>query len=292
VTQVNATKTKIYIPLTAGLHDLADSVNTIPGSASPCTIGNYACVDTAPKSASFTQTTPSRYPIWRKDTSKYVTLDTTTPWTFDVVGGASSGAGFFVQLFNKTTSTGITASQVTNSAGTIALASISFADNAADFTNGNDISVQSRQQGGAGGSVSYIFKAGLWVKLMGPLNQADVYYRIGRNVDTTSSTVVTPLARSIIDLTKFLVPTVYFEATGFQPSAGTSSISLIDHGSNDSGNAGGSTITGSTLNLSTTNARSRSSALSITSGDRYIPSVNVTSGSATMNSGFVIINAQ
>jgi hypothetical protein len=185
----------------------------------------------------------------------------------------------------------VTGTEINPSTLTPDLYSLSFADNATQFTDGNSFEVRIRRASGGVTRVQHLFRAGLWVKLTN-LNKADIYYRTSRSVAASSSLVV-PHSRVHLDLTRFknIVPvTVSHEAVGSEPVVGTSSFALRSTGTSDSVSTGTDFVS-SLIDFGTTSTTlTRTGAITPVSGDRFVPSLTVSSGSFQVNSSFIVIS--
>jgi hypothetical protein len=279
IQQVNATKTKIYIPLVSDDYNAADNDTSVNGGSVDTTTSNvYAPV------------TPGHYSLWTKDSSKFADLAAGTPWTFEVVT-AGELTGGRVALFNRNTGIMVTGTEVNPSTLTQDLFTLSFADNAVQFTNGNSFEVRMRRASGGTTRIQHLYRAGLWVKLTN-LNKADIYYRTSRAV-ATSSSIVIPHSRVHVDMTRFtniVAPVVTHEAVGLEPVVGTSSFVLRSSGTSESVTTG-TDLVPSLINFnSTSTTLTRTAAIVPVSGDRFVTSLTVTSGSFQLNNSFIVIS--
>jgi adhesin/invasin len=281
VTQTEATKTKIYIPLVGDRYNEADSNNNVSAT-------NVSNVDVT-SSTSYTQATTNHYSIWRYDAAQWATLDPTTPFTMEAVLVSFNGTPRLA-LFNKTTGNQVTGSEVVGSSS-IGVYTKSFTSSAANFTSGNDFEVRIRRQGGNGSNRTILLKAGIWVKLS-DLKTARVPFRLSRYF-SASTGMVNPNQRVEIDLGHFKsTSSASFEVVGSEPTVGSSDLTLISAGADEAA-ADGSPIMGSNINFGVSaKSRINSGILSLTNGDRYMPKANVTSGVLDTTSAFVLIEVQ
>jgi type II secretion system protein G len=279
VHQTNATITKIYIPLVSDdAATGASNVNTTAGNP----------VDTTTTRNAYLQPTTKYYSIFRKDVSRYATIAAVNPWTLDVVLASQSGNPQ-ASLFNIGTGNQVTASECSGGA-TVARCTSSFANAAANFTDTSEFELRIQRQGGPPGDSLWLYKAGLWVALTSA-TKADVYYRIGKYFQAGANTVSTT-ARAMIDTSRYLSPLIYHEAVGYESTVGTSDLTLNTQGTSDSTSVGGS-IAGSSFNPgTTTKTRTRSAAITITSGDRFLPRANVTTGVFDTVNDFIVVEVQ
>jgi general secretion pathway protein G len=277
------TKTKIYIPMVADdAATGADSDNTVTGNN----------VDTSTTRNAYLQGNANHYSIFRKDTSRFATIAAGTPWTLDVILAYSgAGAGSKASLFNKTTGNQVTASECSGGGTTMARCAQTFSDTATDFTDNNDFEVQIKRQGGPAGTNVWLWKAGLWLNLTS-VTKADVYYRIGKYLQT-AATATDTRARAMIDHTRYTSPTFYHESIGLESVVGTSDLRYVTEGTSDSTSAG-TDVAGTSFNPgTTTKTRTRSAAIStMVSGDRFLPKTYVTTGTFNTISDFIIVEVQ
>ncbi len=263
VDQVNATKTKVYMPLIAANTTLVGSTDTL-------------YVDSS-SSTTFSQPTPVDYSIWKKNDSA-LSLASGTPFTLDVVlatgatGGTASAA-----LFDHTTGLAVTGSTVTSTSSTLSEQLVSFADTATNFNDQDEFELRIKSSSILQQAV--VAKAGLWIALSN-LGMGEVYYRNARSYSGTASPTING-QRALINTSQFSNPTVYTETVSSSTSASGTIASLFDVLTSDSATSGSSVI-GGTLTAATTKTRQRSSSLAITSGDRFIENL-ATSSSQTSN---------
>ncbi len=278
VQQVAASATRIYIPLVG--RD-ADFTSTTDGAAGPN-------ISSTTSNSYGTSANPERIYIFRKDTNLFSTLSATNPWTLEVVASSTAGTPR-VQLYNLTA--GASAGSEATGTSAIGLASISFANNASNFTEDQDFEVRIRRQGGSGSNSATLYKAGLWLSLTN-LSRSASYYRIGRLVLGAASTTVSVHGRTHLDTGRFDDPSVRHIAVGQEPSAGTTSLEVLTAGTSESGTSG-SAIASSAIDFaSTSKTRMEATGLTLPAGDRFIPRLNVTSGTITGIASFLVVEAQ
>lgn len=232
------------------------------------------------------------FSIWNKNSTVFSSLAGATPWTLEAVMASDNAAGTaYISLFNKTTSAQVTASESTVTGTTLNLVQTSLSDAAANFTNGDDFEVKLKSNNAS--YAANLYKAGIWVSLQN-LTKAQIYYLVmgandlvpGSMLGGTSSMT---LFRSLLNLSAFTNPAVYFESIATWVSAGTGTVQTIDGGVNDSGTSG-TAVANSNLTFTATKSRQRSSALSLTSDNRYMGSAVITTGEVRTSGGFIIVN--
>lgn len=274
IRQVYATKTEIYIPLMGAAYGIADNDTTVTGGV----------IDSA-TSTTAGQGAPHLYARFRKDSSAISGLATTTPWRFEAILSRTGGTSARAALYTAA-GAAVTGGEMVQTATTPTLTSLAIADNATNFSNATDFEVRIRSN--STGTTSRIYKAGLYV-LLANIIKTQVPYRIARSANT-SSNLVFAHQRTAINTSWFYSPTINFEATGYEPTVGTSDIDLKTAGTTDSGLVS-TLIPSSSLNPNSTGTiRSRSAALSIADGDRFIPELTCSSGSIVIKDARVLVS--
>ncbi|MDZ4081556.1 MAG: hypothetical protein U1E10_01350, partial [Bdellovibrionales bacterium] len=134
-----------------------------------------------------------------------------------------------------------------------------------------------------------LYKAGLWVRLEN-LDKAQVIFRTSLGASPSGPTDYDH-QRTLINLSLYSNPVAYFQATatlmnGMNPG----SIFLNTHGANEFGTAGLTPIANSALSIdSSSKSLVRSPALTLNSGDRFIPSADPTTSSMSMTDSAIVI---
>jgi adhesin/invasin len=279
VNQTNATKTRIYIPLTSGPSSAAAADTT-------ASITNGAIMTAASKSLG-QGTNPDYFTLWTKNSAALSILDSTTPWTFEAVAANSAGAKSVVGL---ATSAGATIGSITSANNTSPTQlTFTIADSAAGFSDGTTVKAVFASTSKT--NPTYLYKAGLWAKITA-LTNAEVQYRVGRYESVTANDTIME-SRAAIDTSLFRNPSTYFEVVGRDAASSQMVTGLGTLGANDA-SATASSIASSSLGFtSTTKAASRTGTLSITNGDRFVPMITGTASGTLVNScSNVVIQAQ
>ena len=275
VKQVGASKTNIYVPLTAFDATTTSAVTT-------------AYIDST-GSTSYTQGNPLYYSSWKKDLSK-LSIATGTPYTFTAVlstglplVGVTSAA-----LYNRTSNSFVGGAAVSVAGLGLALlptfASASFADNATNFDDLSEFDVRIK---GSVLNTGYIAKAGLWIKLAN-LGSGEAYYRTAMS-STGTGTQTFDEQRQLLTLGNFSNPAVYSESMGFTATAGTPAFTQLDALLTESGTAGAA-VSGASTIFTSSKARARSGVISPVSGDRFLGTViNSSSSNTSFSSGQMIV---
>ena len=231
VTQVNATKTKLYFPLISD-YNISSAVTEVQIDAGT---GPFWWVD------------PIVGLRWRKDSTNLATLASGNAWTLEAIIASSAAVGTAkVGLIQAGTTTLVTGSDAGTTTATVpTLVSASFANNATNFTDNADFQVSVYHTDAA--TDSMIYKAGIWVKLVN-LSKGSVLYRVGRGESVTAGTTVVyrPESRALINTSAYTRPKVYYEDTAQCSVASCASTSLYDNGTNDSGTTSPTLVTSST----------------------------------------------
>ncbi|MBI2711507.1 MAG: hypothetical protein HYX41_01410 [Bdellovibrio sp.] len=321
VSQVGATKTKLYIPL------LSNNYMKVKRRAAQWIDYNGG--------SNYAQGFGSAgYSIWYKDVSKYSSLAATNPWTFDAVLWKDHGSEdnekeddddisdsatntCRAALFNASTNAQVNASTVSTLTGTPTLLSASFADSTAGFADQTNYKVMISGPNGDGGRC-YIGKAGLWVALES-LSHAEVFYRIAKShwgtgnsngndgyngygywywywyggyyIAETSGTDNS--SRALIDLSKFPSSAQpFYEVTGMATTNASLSAAPFDVGTADVGyvSAQAASCSVSASNIGTSWNRYRTGACTgIVSGDRYVNGLTSSNGNLFTANSFIVI---
>ena len=261
VTQVGATRTKVYLPL------FQDVNGGFGGDASPSETegsNNYAAT-----------TTIGAHAIWPYRAARWSMLSNLT---LEVVMNNGAGAG--AALYDRTGLAAIASSEVTSSTGVPTLSTGSFSPST--LVDGHDYEVRMKAVGGTTND----FKGGLWLTL-NPLTRAEAYWRVSR-ATITGATAVFAGMRMLLNLSAYTSPIVYSEVSGEYSAAGVHSYQLVDASTVDTGTSG-SAVSGSSYTLTGTPAVQRSSALTLTSGSRMISQLTWTSGTPRLRAGFLVV---
>jgi hypothetical protein len=273
VNQVGASKTRLYFPLLGrGVGNFSRFNNTAVDSHN---------------SAIYTQSSVSPFRLWRNDQSRFKNLAGPTPWTLEVILSTNNAAGTaYASLFNTTTNTQITDSEISLVGNVVSVGSASFGSSAGSFDNLADLEVRTRLASGL--DTLYLFRAGLWVTIDN-LVKADIFYRSDRARGNTA-TAFADESRIQIDGSSFSNGTFYFEATGSNSIDTESGVALYSDGVNDVGTTSPSLIAGSTLLFSTVRSRWRSPSFSLGDGLRYYSQHIRTGGIAVLSESAIVIS--
>lgn len=259
VNQTNATKTMIYIPLLAS-------------SAAASNLDANAYVAST---NSLTYDPTSNATLYQKNSAAYTTLNPYNAWTLETVVSALNGASGSVVLYDLTQGSAVADTELQFSNSTLLVNDSSFDEGVTDFTtsnNGDQYEVRiACATGCTSGSVA-LYKAGLWVNVY-QLATAEVFYRTSLG-GSFASTANNDYERSLLNLALFSNPATYFQSVAALVSGASGVVKLMDDGVYNSGAVGVSAVTGSSLTFSsTTKTWQRTSAVSLTSGDRVLTGV-------------------
>ena len=150
VDQINASKTKIYIPLLS--------------SSLQATHDDNAPIETA-TATTFNQLASAS--IYRKDTSNLADLASENAWEFEALASTTAGSRSSVVLYNVTQGGVVNDTQSTLASSSIGLIHAPFSDGTTNFdAEGNQIEVSIRCDINCGTSSTVsLYKAGLWFAL-------------------------------------------------------------------------------------------------------------------------------
>lgn len=268
ITQTNATKTRIQIPLVCSGN----------GASSGSNIDQTTSI-------TYTQITPLNYGYWHRDDAAWGTIPS-GGYAFEAVMVIGNGTyTAYVSLFNVTDGTQVTASEVTYTGGTAkTLVTSAGFDSGGNFLDNKDYEVRIKTSNAAASVQMY--RACLYITL-NPIVKGEVYYRVGHSVTAASSSAYGPQKQKI-DIDSFSSPVAYHEATLYYSVSGTMDAGLGDTGTSDTSDSM-SVVTGSTLTPTATKALQRSGSITITSGNRYIYDVNRTSGTMLVSAQCVVV---
>ncbi|MBS1963529.1 MAG: fibronectin type III domain-containing protein [Bdellovibrionales bacterium] len=275
ITQTGATKTRLYIPLLSS-GAAPNSVDVSPIAQSAYT-GYTELVEAA---------------IYKRDTSVYSTIADYNPWELETVVAAAGGAVGKVALYDVTQGAVVDGTEAVFVDSTPTLVNAPFDEGATNFGSSNELEsyqVSVACQSGCGAGASTIYKAGLWLSLT-DLSHLQIVNRISLGGTLASATLTSE--RTIVDLSVYSNPTVYFQATVNPANGGSASFDLMDANTSDSGVGGLSTIGGSTLNFGTyVKTLQRSSTVAVPTNHRVLPKLTATGGNAAVSDTSIVIDA-
>lgn len=275
VEQEKAVETKIYIPLASG--DITGEQN----------------IDTNSTSAQITSTTSTAFAannymnLWQRNDAAYTTIAPGDAWTLETIlstSVASSTAS--AAIFDKGNNQQLTGAIVNQTGSTsLAFKQVSFPGNTGNF---NDLdTLELRMKSSVSTSTTRIYKAGLWVKLKF-LRKAEILFRVAGRRAVASTTPILD-ARFLWESGAWSNPIVHFQTNA---NLATSSVSLIDHASNDFGSTSPTTVSGSAITPTATYSIQRTAALTLTNMNRYYVQHTRSSGTPVLGGAFVVIKAQ
>lgn len=261
VTQVGASRTRLYIPLLANQLGVANGDQSAP-------IESSSSLTFAPLSSTT---------IYAKNVRAYSKPAATNAFELETLVAASGGATASVTLLNETRNSPVIATQAYFTNATIGMALSPFSEGTTFFDTGNEgdhysVTIRCEWPCPAGGDAK-LYKAGLWVTL-DHLKQVEIPFRLGLGVNAWAD-VVDQSERTRIDLTAFSNPSVSFQAVGSVSMLSPVTIDLMSLGTSDQGIGSLSAVPSSTLsfNLSGKDIQRSPAGLSITGGDRFVPQI-------------------
>ncbi|MDY6950740.1 MAG: LamG-like jellyroll fold domain-containing protein [Thermodesulfobacteriota bacterium] len=284
VVQVNATRTRIQIPLLSG---------------SATAYSNLLGIGTDTTSATtYTQNLPDGFSLWQKDLSAWGDLADGAPWTLEAVFGSTNGSYLAnVCLFNKTkedndpgTPYPVTASELSQGNG-YALQTVDFAADSANF-DGEDVEqFEVRHRVGDASCQSRLARAALYVRLIN-LNKGEVYWRLARK-GAASSGAINTVQRVLVNTDNYTTPSVYSQSTGRDSDLGTIAISVWDAQTSDF-DTSGSHVSSAAIDLpSTTKSLVRTAtnlSPDLRSGNRYLACIIGSDGTIVVTSSSLVVS--
>ena len=279
VEQTAAVATKIYIPL-AGGDNTGENASDANGTTAHITSV------TATAFAAPTTTTESYYILWTRTDASYDAIASGTPWTLETVSSTSNVAGIATAaLFDRVNNLELAGANTAVTGSTaLTFRQTSFAGNATNFNDGDTLQLRLKSNNTL--YTTRIYKAGLWLKLK-YLKKGEFYVRLlNRRILTT--TLSLPDARYLWDAGAWSNPTVYFETNN---RLGTTSVSLLNHSTNDTGITAPTTVAGSTITPTATYSIQRSGLLTLIDMNRYMINHKRSSGTPSLGGAFLVIKA-
>lgn len=276
VNQTNATKTMIYIPLLS---------TSVPASNADASAPVYTT-----SSTSYGGSYYSTY--FKKNSTAYTTLNPYNAWTLETVVEATGGATGSVLLYDVTQGNPVADTDLQFSSSTPILNDSQFDEGVTDFAtinNGDLYEVRLACVTGCSSGAVNIYKAGLWVNLI-QLTTAEVFYRTSLGPPSVYPINI-DVERTLLSLSLFSNPTTYFQAVGALQSGGGAHVELMDDGLNESGTAGITAVSGSSLIFGTASKSwQRSGSITITSGDRFLTGLPDVASSVELTDSSIIID--
>lgn len=277
VVQQNATKTRIQIPLLSG--DYAtysysqDKYLAIANQTSyPAGVGSLI------------------YSTYSKNTAVLADI---SGWSLEGlmrVGNAAKTA--YAALWNVTDDVQVADSEVAHTGDTdITLVSVDFADNATNFDNADNFEVKFRIGADQAGNV-FFYRFDLYVRLTN-LSKAEIVWCVGKRLDTggESGNGIDYHQRCLINTSAYSSPACYFESCGYN-ATDEDTVYLRDHLTNDLG-YNGSDVENSGINYnSAAKIRTRTSALTLTDGDRFYMRWATPAGTLYQVSAWIVIDCE
>ncbi len=249
VAQIQANKTRIQIPLGGTNGSFSTDLTNIIDSRT---------------SVSYGQGTSDKFTLWNYTAANWATIAASNAFTLEAVISNSSTSTTFAALYNATDNTEVTSSIVSAAAGTdtLSLQATTFTSDV-NLVTAKDYELRFKSDA----NVARIHRAAFYIKLTGlaSAGKAEVYYRFTRHGSTSITSAGSNSSwRARITAPNYANPLFYHEACGRESSLGdpvaqAGSISTSD--TSDTVTA----ISGSDIAFdSTTKARVRTTALTMT----------------------------
>lgn len=213
-------------------------------------------------STTYTQNAPIIYPLWLFDATQWMGTTPGTPVTVEATFRTETAAQTAsVALFDATLNSQVTGAVLTHT-GDTAITNVTASFAIENLVNGHEYEFRMKCTGGA---IADIYRASIRIDMANP-QRLEVYTRISRRFSgTTSYTSFDD--RHLWTAASYTSPTIYVEATGKNIS-GTTTWFLNDLGASDNSTSV-SHVSGGGLTFTSTKARSRSGALTLTDTHRY-----------------------
>ena len=279
ITQTGATKTKLYIPLLSYSYgpsaaDAGDPIEVTNGMS-------YTSLLAAG--------------IYKKDTSSLVRLADGNPWELETVVASSGGAIGLVSLYNVTRGAPVTPTETVVAGSSVSLVRSPFNEGISNYARTNEgdeyqVTIRCDRYCGSGRQIA-LYKAGLWVKL-DALDKVEVHLRtsLGANISFTNDI---DHERTLLQLSAYSNPVVYFQATAEANGGSQVHVRLMSAAASDFGPSVLTPVAGSTVTFdSETKTQLRSPALTLTNGDRYLLQAEPVTGGLKLIDSSLVIRAQ
>lgn len=274
VLQMNATKTRIQIPLLNHGH-VAVNNQTVAATDETSEL-------------TWNQSDPGRFSLWKKDSSAWGDMASGNAWTFEVVIRAQDGGTASACLYNTTVSREVSASVIDQTDGDYGVLTVDFPTAATDFDDLHEFDV--RHKISSSTYSSRIARACLYVRLTN-LNKGEAYWRFSRKV--SESGVHTHDAQRVwLNTNHYSNPEVYHESTGYEETLGDIYTGIWDGGTSDA-SIGGTEVSNCAIHFDTASrVRQRTTTNlmgALTSGNRYIHHIAGTSGAIEVVSSWLVV---
>lgn len=276
VNQVNATKTKLYFPLF--------SLSREPTSQD----NNVAVVTT--NSTDF-QSSPFTLPFLRETTSLAHLVDYNA-WELEALLSRTGSARGSAALVNQNSQSIVGPTQTVIENDAIMISKTPFSDGIQFFDathEGELYELQVRcDQECDTGQVS-VHKAGLWVRLEN-LTKSIAFFRNASTQSQSNSELQITDDRTLIDLSSFSNPQVFFQADLSDDANSSADVILQSH-TGDSGGSGLDDVAGSmvSINSDSRELKRTSSAISINTNDRFTTKVLPSGGFVRLFSSAIVV---
>jgi len=276
VIQTNATKTRIQIPLAAGV-DVQCSY-----------LDNNANYLDRRNTASYGAGTSNYYRYHLKEAGVYATLGATA-WNFEAVLSADAGGTAYAEVQNYTDTTDIAETAVSTTSATATLcASAAFSDGLTGFHDGDVFHARIKTSNAS--YYAYLHAACLYVTVTN-LTKVQIFYRVSRRESVTAGGAAASYAASrvLYTVANYTSPTIYYEMTGYCLDAADAW--FLQERNSDSLTSGATDLVAHTWGTATRD-RWRSTAVTITNGYKLICRAPQMTAINCIVSGFLVINCE
>ncbi len=273
VTQTNATKTRVQIPLMGYAYNGYNKTD----------VGYYTDYV---QGATYTQTGAQYNSMWTRTASNWGTVDS---YDFECVMETNSASyAAYATLYNVTDAAAVASSELSTTSTTWSVQTANFTSDA-NFDDGDTFACYMKNA-----SASYqcqVASASLYLNIS-DLSKGEVYWRSSRcggNGSTAANNLI--YSRVKLDTDSYSSPVCYHEAVVVEATSAEAGIELRDHTTNDYGSSGATTVTNSALTCPTTKGvvRGASALTGLTSGNRIFCRENATTYTLIISSSAIVV---
>lgn len=278
VTQVGASKTKVFIPLLASSRTPSSIDGSLPVEST--TNNNYFVLNSSTE--------------FIRDLTKYSKLIANSPWEFEVIVSSNGGKGV-VSLFNQNLQLPVEDTEIEFSDSALTIVNSPFNDEIQNFSSpANDLNifkVAMRCTKDCNLGAVNIYKAGIWISLS-DLSKVELIFRNSLAKGSLLTPSIMEGGRTLIDLSQFSNPIFNFRVIASAPAGLSGDFMLLTGGVLDSGTAGTSIISGSNLSFSTMAPLSQQTVapLSLIGNDRYMMKADPNGGELSLLESAITVN--
>ncbi len=278
VTQVGASKTKVFIPL-------------LTSSRAPSSIDESLPVENTTSNSYLVLNNSTEFV---RDLTKYSNLIENNPWEFEVIVSSDGGEGV-VSLFNQNLQLPVEDTEIEFSDNSVTIVNSPFSDDIQNFSSPtNDLNifkVAMRCSKDCNLGAVNIYKAGIWLSLS-DLSKVELVYRTSLAKNSIIAPTLMDGGRTLIDASVFSNPIFNFRVIGSAPTGLSGDFMLLSSGNLDSGTGGTSVISDSNLTFSTMAplTQKTGSPLTLSGDNRYLIKAEPSGGELSLQESAVTVN--